>query len=181
MQMAYPSLEKTRVATIAGMNIYALDRDHYGKRAGSLYIMRRAADGSLTNVYFKHWPAELKAAYHYHRGLHGGGLQGGMTLREKFDAYWKVYLKYQRKLLRLQDDVSYVHHRDMFVRYANREAVYQILLRYHSMGYTNEPAYKPILTASYGHLFINGHYYPDDLYNGFLSEINELRVKFGDP
>ena len=72
MQMAYPSLEKTRVATIAGMNIYALDRDHYGKRAGSLFIMRRAADGSLTNVYFKNWPAELKAAFHYHRGLRGG-------------------------------------------------------------------------------------------------------------
>jgi hypothetical protein len=67
----------TRVATIAGMNIYALDYDQYGKRAGSLYIMRRAADGSLTNVYFKHWPAELKAAFHYHRGLHGG-IQGGV-------------------------------------------------------------------------------------------------------
>jgi hypothetical protein len=80
MQMPYPSLEKTRVATIAGTNIYALDRDHYGKRAGSLFIMRRAADGSLTNVYFKHWPAELKAAFHYHRGLQGG-FRGGQSVQ----------------------------------------------------------------------------------------------------
>ena len=75
--MLYPSLEKVRVGNILGYNIYMLDRDHYGKRAGSLFIMRRAADGSLTNVYFKNWPAELKAAYHYHRGLQGG-LQGGL-------------------------------------------------------------------------------------------------------
>jgi hypothetical protein len=74
MQMEYPSLDKLRVGTVMGHDIYALDRDHYGKRAGSLFIMKRAADGSLKNLYYSQWPAELKYAYNEQQKIRGGNV-----------------------------------------------------------------------------------------------------------
>ena len=68
-------LDTLMVGKVDGEKIYRLQHAHYGKPAGTLFIMKEKSFGvhgrHFKPVYKTKWPQSLKDAVHA-RGIHGG-------------------------------------------------------------------------------------------------------------